>query len=48
MNVDIDLEPVEGTDPDKVDRLLMAAEYCCVVLQTLRNGVPIEWKRQER
>ena len=36
------LRPAEGTDPAKLQMLLAATEYSCVVLQTLRKGVPVE------
>lgn len=32
----------EATDPEAVGRFLQAAEHSCVVLQTLRGGVPVE------
>lgn len=42
MTCHVDIEPGEGTDPDRVTELLTAAEYSCVNLQTLRGGVPVE------
>lgn len=36
------LQPAEGTDPELVKRLLAAAEHSCIVLQTLRSGIPVE------
>lgn len=36
------ITPAEGTDPAKLQLLLAAAEYSCVVLQTLRSGVAVE------
>jgi hypothetical protein len=36
------LRPAEDTDPGKLQMLLAATEYSCVVLQTLRKGVPVE------
>jgi uncharacterized OsmC-like protein len=41
MNVRVDLELAPGTIPKLEAKLLAAAEHCCVVLQTLRNGVPV-------
>ena len=41
MNVRVDLELAPGTMPKLEAKLLAAAEHCCVVLQTLRNGVPV-------
>jgi uncharacterized OsmC-like protein len=42
MHCDVNLSTAEGTDPQLVKRLLAAAERCCVNLQTLRHGVPVE------
>ena len=42
MRCRIRLRPAPGTDPALVERLLTAAEYSCVNLQTLRHGVTIE------
>jgi len=41
MTVSVDLELAEGTAPRMYARLLETAEHCCVVLQTLRRGVPV-------
>jgi len=38
----VSLQPAPGTDADLVRRLFTAAEQCCVNLQTLRAGVPVE------
>jgi len=38
----IRITPAAGTDPALVKRLLTAAEYSCVNLQTLRHGVAVE------
>jgi uncharacterized OsmC-like protein len=32
----------EGTNPERAQRLLQNAERYCVVLNTLRSGVPVE------
>jgi uncharacterized OsmC-like protein len=42
MRCAVRLQPVPGTDPGLVQKLLVAAEYSCVNLQTLRAGVPVE------
>lgn len=42
MQCHVDLRAAEGTDPGLVQKLLDAAEQSCVVLQTLRSGVPVE------
>lgn len=35
------ITPARGNDPIQLQRLLAAAEHSCVVLQTLRAGVPV-------
>lgn len=42
MQCHVDIEPAKGTDPKLVQKLLKGAEYSCVNLQTLRNGVSVE------
>lgn len=42
MRLDIDLRPAAGSDPARVAALRAAGEHCCVVLATLRSGVPID------
>jgi uncharacterized OsmC-like protein len=42
MDVAVRLRAAPGTDPSKVEMLLAATEHCCVVLRTLRAGVPID------
>lgn len=42
MACHVDIEPEAGTDPALVETLVEAAEYSCVNLQTLREGVPVE------
>lgn len=44
MLCEVNLQLVEGTNPKMVQKLIAAAEYCCVNMQTLRNGVQIETK----
>lgn len=41
MNVRVDLELAPGTRPKLKAKLVAAAEHCCVVLQTLRSGLPV-------
>jgi uncharacterized OsmC-like protein len=36
----------EGVSPEAVERLTTAAERACVVLQTLRHGVPVHLERR--
>ena len=42
LDLRVRLQAAPGTDPGSIDRLLAAAEHCCVVLRTLREGVPVE------
>jgi len=42
MRCRADIQPAPGTDPKLVEKLFAAAEYSCVVLQTLRAGVAVE------
>jgi uncharacterized OsmC-like protein len=42
MQCRVQLQPSAEVDPAKLPMLLAAAEHSCVVLQTLRGGVPIE------
>jgi uncharacterized OsmC-like protein len=42
MRCRVRLDPRDGTDENKTRMLLSVAENCCVVLQTLRNGVTVE------
>jgi uncharacterized OsmC-like protein len=39
---DVKLRAREGTDPALLERLRVAAEACCVVLQTLRAPPPVQ------
>ena len=41
MDVSVDLRLSPGTPERLRTKLLAAAEHCCVVLQTLRQGVPV-------
>jgi uncharacterized OsmC-like protein len=41
MHCAVRVRPEPGTDPQLVARLLGAAEYSCVNLQTLRAGIPV-------
>ena len=42
MRCHVTIQAAEGTDPGLVEKLLAAAEYSCVNLQTLRSGVAVE------
>jgi uncharacterized OsmC-like protein len=42
MQCHVDIDAADGTDPKLMKKLLAAAEHSCVVLQTLRSGVPVE------
>lgn len=42
VQCDVTIEPAQGTDPTVVRRLLKGAEYSCVNVQTLRNGVLVD------
>jgi uncharacterized OsmC-like protein len=42
MRCQVTIQPAEDTDPQLVEKLLAAAEYSCVNLQTLRSGVAVE------
>ncbi len=41
MQCHVDIKPANGTDPALIQKLLKGAEYSCVNLQTLRNGVSV-------
>lgn len=41
MQCNFRLEPADETGPTKLEMRLAATEHSCVVLQTLRNGVPV-------
>lgn len=41
MGISVRLELGPDTPPRMKDKLLAAAEHCCVVLRTLRQGVPV-------
>jgi uncharacterized OsmC-like protein len=42
MRCQVTIQAAEGTDPSLVKKLVAAAEYSCVNLQTLRSGVAVE------
>jgi uncharacterized OsmC-like protein len=44
MTCDVDLEAREGTPPELLEKLRIAAEKCCVVLQTLRQPPTVQTK----
>jgi uncharacterized OsmC-like protein len=37
----VQIQPADCGDPEKLQKLVAAAEYSCVVLQTLRSGVEV-------
>lgn len=41
MDVRVRLRAAPGTDTGRLERLVQTAEHCCVVLRTLREGVPV-------
>jgi uncharacterized OsmC-like protein len=41
MQIAVRLRAAPGTDPDRLKLLFKSAERACVVLQTLRSGVPV-------
>jgi uncharacterized OsmC-like protein len=47
MRCRVDLQPGAEADTAKVQMLLAAAEHSCVVLQTLRKGVPVDARMAE-
>lgn len=47
IEVDVSLNPAEGTDPKQIRMLTSSAEQCCVVLQTLRSDVHVTTKFNE-
>jgi uncharacterized OsmC-like protein len=42
FRVTVFLRAAPGTDPARLERVLAGGEHSCVVLQTLRRGVPVE------
>ncbi|MBX7432220.1 OsmC family protein [Mycobacterium sp. Y57] len=42
LEMTVRIQAAPGTAPDRVDRLTRAAEHACVVLDTLRRGVPVD------
>jgi uncharacterized OsmC-like protein len=42
MQCSVQLQPAAGADPVKLQKLLVAAEHSCVVLQTMRRGVEVQ------
>lgn len=41
IHTDVRLRAAPGTSPARLERLVKTAEHCCVVMRTLRNGVPV-------
>lgn len=46
ITLTVHAEPAPGTDPRRLRRVLDTAEQLCVVLDTVRDGVPITVARQ--
>jgi len=42
MRLNVQTRYAQGTQEHLVRKLQQAAEHCCIVLQTLRSGVPVE------
>lgn len=42
ISCDIDLKAKDGTAPEMLEKLRIAAERCCVVQQTLRHPPPVQ------
>ncbi len=42
MRLNVQMRYSQGTQEHLVRKLQQAAEHCCIVLQTLRSGVPVE------
>jgi uncharacterized OsmC-like protein len=42
MRCDVRLRAKEGTSPELLEKLRVAAERSCIVNQTLRSGVPVQ------
>lgn len=41
ISIDVEIETVNAVDKEKIPNIIQIAESCCVVLQTLKNPVPI-------
>lgn len=48
IDVAVRLEAESGADPATIANLAARAEQCCVILQTLRGGVPVTTKFSEQ
>ncbi len=44
MRVGVKALPGPGVSPSQVEELVQTAERCCVVLQTLKNGVDVDFR----
>jgi uncharacterized OsmC-like protein len=44
MRVSVKAEPGPGVSPKQVEDLVQLAEQCCIVLQTLKNGVDVAFQ----
>lgn len=47
IDIDVCIKAAEGADPARIDMLASAAERSCVVLQTLRNAIPVETRLRD-
>jgi uncharacterized OsmC-like protein len=41
MRCDVDLATADGTPSALTDSMIASAEHCCIVMNTLRGGVPV-------
>ena len=41
MRCHVDLATAEGTPADLTEAMIASAEHCCIVMNTLRGGVPV-------
>ena len=48
MRVSVKAVPGPGVSPKQVEELVQMAEQCCVVLQTLKNGVDVAFQLDVR
>ena len=44
MRISIKAVPAPGVTPEQVQGLVQTADKCCVVLQTLKNGVEVAFQ----
>jgi len=48
MRVGVKAVPGPGVSPKQVEKLVQLAEQCCIVLQTLKNGVDVAFQLDAR